>query len=137
MIHVDDTKFELERLGVAIGHVNPRKQIWELSSILIQSEVSYYETGTVVFVACNRMGFPINNAEFIIGFGDIVTYPDQDYPGRYSMKLDRVYDPSIERGPYWGGFLEEGIAPEVVGFGIPKGHTFEIKFVYTKLEGGA
>lgn len=138
MLHVrDDKESELEKLGVVIGSVNPRKQLWELSSILIQSETSYREAGIVVFVACDKMGFPINDAEFIIGFGDVITYPDQDYPGRYTMKLDRIYDPMIERGPYWGGFLEEGIAPEVIGFGIPKKCKIEIKFVYTQLEGGA
>ncbi len=138
MIHVeDDTRFELEKLGVVIKPANPQKQLWELSRIFIHNEISRIEIGTVTFVACDKMGFPIKDADFIIGFGEIITYPNQDYPGRFNMMLDRIYDPAIERGPYWGGFLEEGIAPEVIGFGIPKDRKFEIKIVYTQLERGA
>lgn len=135
MIYVkEDTRFELKKLGVIIKSADPKKQLWDLSSIFVYSEISYIETGIVVFVACDKMGFPINNAEFIIGFRDVITYPNQDYPGRFSMKLDRKYDPTLECGPYWGGFLEDGIAPEVVGFGIPKGHRFEMKIIYTQLK---
>ena len=138
MIYVkDDFRFELENLVVIIKSADPRKQLWELSSILVHSEISHCEAGMVVFLACDKMGFPVRNTEFVIGWKDIITYPDQDYPGRFSMKLDRVYDPMLERGPYWGGFLEDGIAPEVSGFGIPKGYNFEIKIIYTQLEGGA
>lgn len=133
----NDTRFELEKLRVVIKPANPKKQLWELSNIFLHSEISKIETGTVVFVACDEMGFPISDAELLIGWGEIVTYPNQDYPGRFSMKLERKYDPTFESGPYWGGFLEDGIAPEVIGFGIPKGYNFEIKIVYSRLEGGA
>jgi len=51
--------------------------------------------------------------------------------------MRHTYIPALEVGPYWAGFLEEGIAPEVHGFGIPKGNDIEIKIVYTRLEGGA
>jgi len=91
----------------------------------------------VIFIARDQMGFPVSDAEFVIGWGDIVTYPNQDYPGRFSMKLDRVYDPILEHGPYWAGFLQDEIAPEVVNFGVPRKHNIEIKIIYTQLEGGA
>lgn len=126
---------KLENLGVIIKAADPGKQIWEISNILVLSEISYVETGAIVFIACNKMGSPIIDAEFAVGWSDGITYPDQNYPGRYSMKMDHVYDPLIEYGPYWGGFLEEGIAPEVIGFGIPKKRKIEIKIVYSRLEG--
>jgi hypothetical protein len=49
--------------------------------------------------------------------------------------MAHLYVPNLEIGPYWAGFLEEGIAPEVHGFGIPKGHNIEIRIIYTQLEG--
>src|SRR5574341_681183 len=133
----EDTRFELGKLGITIKSAEPQKKLWELSNIIVHSEISRHETGMVIFLACDKMGLPFKNAEFVIGWKDIITYPDQDYLGRFSKKLDRVYDPIIERGPYWGGFLEDGIAPEVIGFGIPKGYNFEIKIIYTQLERGA
>lgn len=133
---IDETRLELEKLGIVIKPADPQRQLWELSNIFLHSEISKIETGIVVFVTCDEIGFPINDAQLLIGWGEVVTYPNQIYQGRFSMKLERKYDPMLEHGPYWGGFLEDGIAPEVIGFGIPKGYNFEIKIVYTKLERG-
>ena len=52
------------------------------------------------------------------------------------MILDRTYNPFIESGPYWTGFLEQGIGDEVFGIGVPKGHKCDFKIVYSQYEGG-
>ncbi|MEK6751382.1 MAG: hypothetical protein AABZ00_03870 [Chloroflexota bacterium] len=137
ILSTEGIKIHDKGLGIGIKFSNPYKQLWSLSDIRIHKEISYQETGMVIFIARDQMGLPVGNIEFVVAWQNIIAYPDQDYTGRYSMKLDHVYDPAIEHGQYWGGFLEDGIAPEVIGFGIPKGYKIEIKIVYTQLEGGA
>jgi len=134
---IKTTKPQTTELGIGVKPADPCKQLWTLSDIRIHKEISCQEKGMVIFIARDQMGFPVSDAEFVIGWGDIVKYPNQDYPGRFSMKLDRVYDPILEHGPYWAGFLQDEIAPEVVNFGVPRKHNIEIKIIYTQLEGGA
>ncbi len=128
---------QVAELGIKVRPANPNVQLWELSSITIHNEISHLETGTVCIIAHDPMGCPIQSEEFIFCWADGVAYMLQDYPGRFTMKLDRVYDPTVEHGPYWVSALEDGIGPEVVGIGIPKGHKIEIKIILMKCGGGA
>ena len=127
---------QVAELGIGAKPADPNRQLWILSDIIVQARAAIKERGEVVFIARGPMGLPAQNIEFIVGWQNIVAYPNQDRSGRFCMKLDHVYDPAVEHGQYWGGFLEEGIAPDVIDFGIPKGYSFEIKIVYTRLEGG-
>lgn len=127
---------QVAKLGIGVKPVDPDRQLWILSDIIVQARASIKERGEVAFIARVPTGLPSENIEFIVGWQNIVAYPNQDCSGRYCMKLDHVYDPAVEHGQYWGGFLDEGIAPDVIDFGIPKGYTFEIKIVYTRLVGG-
>jgi len=137
MHSLDIQRFQLENPGIVIKPADPKKRLWLLFNIVIHKKISNKETGNFVIMACNKTGVPVETVEFIVGWHDTIVYPIQEYAGRFSMILDRVYDPIIESGPYWTGFIEQGIGDEIYGLGIPKGHKCDIKIIYTQYEGGA
>lgn len=125
------TNFQFENSGLVIKPADPQKRLWIISNIVIHKEVAHKESGLLVIVACDRTGAPANDAEFIVGWKDAITYPVQHYAGRFSLNLDRIYNPRFERGPYWVGPLVEGTGDEIHGLGIPVGYSYQAKIIYT------
>lgn len=129
--------YNLQELGMFVRLNGTKFPKWELTDIQCILSQSLREIGRVVFFARDISGSPVRDLDFIVGWRDNLGYATQDYPGRYCFTLSHMYIPTIEEGPYWAGFFEEGVAAEVVGFGIPRGHNIEIKIIYTKLDGGS
>ncbi len=126
-------RLDLAQLGIEIKPAEPSRQLWQLSDIQIHALPARRQSGNLTMIACDPMGIPVREVEFIVGWLDMVILLLPDYGGRCFLRLDRSYNPAIQKGPYWAGFSTEGIADEIHGFGIPTDHSIEIKVIYTQL----
>jgi len=106
---------------------------WQLVDIQLFTRKSVRPYGNLILIASDRKGVPVRDVEFVICWPDGLSCPSPDYTGRYQFRLDHLYDPTIEHGPYWTGFAASGIAEEIHGFGVPIGYSCEIVIMFTKI----
>ena len=134
MVYINENpKTSISDLGIYIKPAPSQKQKWELDTILVQLQPAIKIAGTATFLARDKTGVLISDLVFLVGWHDGYSYTIPDYKGCSNFKMDQVYDPDLSSGPYWGGFLDDGIAPRIYGFGVPKGYECDITFIYTQI----